>query len=76
MSDVIVVNHPLVQHKLTQMRREETDSGTILPAAARARLRCSSPTSSTRESPLEPVRIRTPITEMEAPRLAGLPPAL
>jgi uracil phosphoribosyltransferase len=73
-SDVIVVGHPLVQHKLTIMRREETDSATFRTLLGEIAMLLAY--ELTRELTLEPVRIRTPLTEMEAPRLAGLPPAL
>ena len=72
--ELIVVRHPLVQHKLTDMRRTETDSATFRRLLAEiAHLLAY---ELTRELPLEPVAIRTPVAETVAPRLAGLPPAL
>jgi uracil phosphoribosyltransferase len=72
--ELIVVRHPLVQHKLTEMRRIETDSATFRRLLAEiAHLLAY---ELTRELPLEPVAIRTPVAEAVMPRLAGLPPAL
>lgn len=64
-----VVMHPLVQHKLTLMRRKEQSS-----SAFRALLReiswllCY---EVTRDLPLEMTRIETPVQAMEAPVLVG-----
>lgn len=64
-----VVMHPLVQHKLTLMRRKEQSS-----SAFRALLReiswllCF---EVTRDLPLEMTRIETPVQAMEAPVLVG-----
>lgn len=69
MKDVTVVDHPLVQHKLTLMRREETST-----AEFRRLLREISQFLAyeiTRELPLTKRTIDTPIQEMEAPVLAG-----
>jgi uracil phosphoribosyltransferase len=71
---LVVVDHPLVQHKLSWMRREDTDSATFrrLLGEIAALLAYEL----TRELPTAPTRIRTPLAEMEAPQLAGPPPAL
>ncbi|WP_208352501.1 uracil phosphoribosyltransferase [Pseudaestuariivita rosea] len=70
MSDhLTVVTHPLVQHKLTLMRRRETST-----AEFRRLLREISQLLAyeiTRELPLAHRTIETPLTEMEAPVLAG-----
>ena len=64
-----VVQHPLVQHKLTLMRRKEQSS-----SAFRALLReiswllCY---EVTRDLPLETTPIETPVQEMDAPVLKG-----
>jgi len=64
-----VVQHPLVQHKLTLMRRKEQSS-----SAFRALLReiswllCYEVTS---DLPLELIPIETPVEQMEAPVLKG-----
>jgi uracil phosphoribosyltransferase len=66
---VVVVAHPLVQHKLTIMRRKGVSTasfrrlmreiGTLLAYEV------------TRDLPLGTERIETPLTEMDAPILAG-----
>ena len=64
-----VVDHPLVQHKLTLMRRKETST-----AEFRRLLREISQFLAyevTRDLPLTRRTIETPLTEMEAPVLAG-----
>ena len=64
-----VINHPLVQHKLTIMRREETPS-----AEFRRLLREISMLLAyevTRDLPLTMVEIKTPITTMKAPVIDG-----
>lgn len=64
-----IVRHPLVQHKLTLMRRKEQSS-----SAFRALLReiswllCF---EVTRDLPLVPERIETPVQAMDAPVLEG-----
>lgn len=65
----IVIAHPLVQHKLTLMRKAETSA-----AVFRALLREISMLLAyevTRDMPLTYVRIKTPLTSMQAPVLAG-----
>lgn len=69
MKKLTVVDHPLVQHKLTLMREEATPT-----AVFRQLLREISQFLAyevTRELPLTKVTIDTPMTEMEAPKLAG-----
>lgn len=64
-----VVTHPLVQHKLTLMREKDTST-----AVFRQLLREISQLLAyevTRELPMGTRRIDTPLTEMEAPVLAG-----
>ena len=66
---VVFIDHPLVQHKLTLMRRKETSTasfrrlmseiGTLLGYEA------------TRDLPLEVASIETPLAPMMAPLLAG-----
>jgi uracil phosphoribosyltransferase len=66
---VIVVNHPLVQHKLSLMRRKETSTGEF-----RLLLRELSPLmlyEATRDLPMTTRRIETPLETMDAPVLAG-----
>jgi uracil phosphoribosyltransferase len=70
MSDMVrVIDHPLVQHKLTLMRRVETSA-----ALFRALLREISMLLAyevTRDMPLTQRPITTPIAPMQAPVLAG-----
>jgi uracil phosphoribosyltransferase len=66
---VVVIHHPLVQHKLTLMRQAETSA-----AAFRALLREISMLLAyevTRDMPLTYERINTPLASMQAPVLAG-----
>jgi uracil phosphoribosyltransferase len=72
--EVIVVSHPLVQHKLTLMRRKDADSATFRMLLSEiAKLLAY---ELTRELPLEWVDIETPVAPTRAPVLAGKPPAL
>jgi uracil phosphoribosyltransferase len=70
MSDHLrIVGHPLVQHKLTIMRDRKTPT-----AVFRQLLREISHLLAyevTRDLPVEMIRVETPVTAMEAPRLAG-----
>ena len=69
MSHLTVVDHPLVQHKLTLMRQKETPT-----AVFRQLLREISHLLAyevTRGLEMTQVSIETPLTEMEAPKLAG-----
>ena len=64
-----VVNHPLVQHKLTLMREKSTST-----AVFRQLLREISQFLAyevTRNLEMETKRIETPMEEMDAPTLAG-----
>lgn len=66
---VIIVDHPLVQHKLTLMR--EKDAST---ARFRQLLREISPLLAyeiTRELPMTTTKIETPLCEMDAPMIEG-----
>ncbi|SFO32272.1 uracil phosphoribosyltransferase [Roseovarius lutimaris] len=64
-----IVDHPLVQHKLTLMREKETST-----AVFRQLLREISQLLAyevTRELPMTPREIETPLQKMDAPVLAG-----
>ncbi|OED43871.1 uracil phosphoribosyltransferase [Chromatiales bacterium (ex Bugula neritina AB1)] len=66
---VTVVDHPLIQHKLTLMRRTEASSSTF-----RSLLKEISHLLAyevTRDLPVEDIEIETPLTRMMAPALAG-----
>ena len=72
--NVVVIDHPLVQHKLTLMRRRETSS-----ADFRKLLREISALMGyevTRDLPLTTAEIETPLAPMEAPIIAGLKPVI
>lgn len=67
--NLIVVNHPLVQHKLTLMREKDTST-----ASFRQLLREISHLLAyeiTREMPMTTKRIETPLCEMDAPVIEG-----
>jgi len=69
MQGVTVVDHPLVQHKLTLMRdRSRTTKGFRQLLNEIGMLLCY---EVTRDLPLESVDIDTPLTAMQAPQLAG-----
>lgn len=67
--NVTVLDHPLIQHKLTLMRRKDTAS-----ADFRRLLRETAALmtyEATRDLPVETERIETPLTEMDAPVIEG-----
>ncbi|MBM3629140.1 MAG: uracil phosphoribosyltransferase [Alphaproteobacteria bacterium] len=67
--NVTVVDHPLVQHKLTQMRRKETQSDSFRRYLREIAMLLAY--EALRDLPLEKVEIETPLTRMKAPQLAG-----
>lgn len=69
MQNVTVVDHPLVQHKLTIMRNKETSTAGFRRLLNEiAHLLCY---EVTRELPLEDIEIETPLEAMQAPKLKG-----
>ena len=65
----VIIDHPLVQHKLTLMRRKQTSTGEF-----RLLLRELSPLmlyEATRDLPMQPRRISTPMEDIDAPVLSG-----
>ncbi len=69
MQGVTVVDHPLVQHKLTLMRdKERSTKGFRQLLNEIGMLLCY---EVTRDLPLEPIEIETPLTAMQAPQIAG-----
>jgi uracil phosphoribosyltransferase len=69
MKGVTVVDHPLVQHKLTLMRKKDTSTKTFRELLKEiGGLVCY---EVTRDLPLETIDIETPMTSMRAPTLAG-----
>jgi uracil phosphoribosyltransferase len=69
MQGVTVVNHPLIQHKLTLMRRKDTSTKQFRELLNEiGMLICY---EITRELPTELVEIETPLTKAKEPMLAG-----
>jgi uracil phosphoribosyltransferase len=69
MKGVTVVDHPLVQHKLTLMRKKDTSTKSFRQLLKEiGALVCY---EVTRDLPLETVQIETPLTAMQAPTIAG-----
>src|SRR3954468_7213887 len=69
MRQVHVVQHPLVQHKLTLMRQEERSTQGFRRLLNEIGMLLAYEV--TRDLPLEEVEIETPLAPMRAPRLAG-----
>lgn len=69
MKGVTVVDHPLVQHKLTLMRKKDTSTKSFRELLREiGALLCY---EVTRDLPVELVEIETPLQVMQAPQLAG-----
>lgn len=69
MSKVVVMDHPLIQHKIGIIRRKETSSKEFREMIKEiAMLICY---EATRELPLEEIQIETPITKTSVQELAG-----
>ena len=69
MSQLHVINHPMIQHKLTIMRKKETGSKDFRQLLNEiSLLMCY---EVTRVIPLEPVEIETPICPMKAAKVSG-----
>jgi uracil phosphoribosyltransferase len=66
---VTVVDHPLVQHKLTLLRRKETPTAEFRMLLREVGMMLGY--EATRDLPLGSQRIETPMTECDAPVLAG-----
>jgi len=69
MGNVTVVDHPLVQHKLTLMRRAETPTAEFRRLLREISLLLAYEV--TRDLPIELIDIETPVAPMRAPALAG-----
>lgn len=67
--NLILTDHPLVQHKMTLLRRKETSTAEFRRLAREISMLMAYEV--TRGLPLETVTITTPLEETEAPRLAG-----
>lgn len=68
-SSVNVINHPLVQHKLTIMRKKETSSGKFRRLAGEIAMLLAYEV--TRDMPVTYEEIETPLAKMKAPMLKG-----
>ena len=69
MDNVTVIDHPLVQHKLSLMRQKETDTARFRLLLREISLLLGYEV--TRDLALESRRIETPLSEMRAPFLTG-----
>ena len=69
MTDVTVVDHPLVRHKLSIMRRRDTPSAKFRQLLNEIALLLGYEV--TRDLAVEMRTISTPLTEMQAPFLSG-----
>ncbi len=69
MPNLVVVNHPLVQHKLTLMRMRETPVAEFRRLVREVALLIGY--EITRDLPLTTTTIETPLQPMQAPLLAG-----
>lgn len=69
MSSVNVINHPLVQHKLTLMRRKEASTAEFRRLLGEIATLLAYEV--TRDLPLETIRIETPLMEIDAPVLSS-----
>src|ERR1700722_14659906 len=69
MSEVTVLDHPLLRHKLALLRDKETTTGKFRQVAREISLLMAYEV--TRDLPLEPIDIETPLEQMRAERLAG-----
>ena len=69
MASVTVLDHPLLRHKLTLLRDRETTTGKFRQVAREISLLMAYEV--TRDLPLEPLDIETPLEPMQAEHLAG-----
>lgn len=71
---VTVVDHPLVAHKVTMLRKIETESDSFRSLCTEITLLTAY--EALRYLPVEPVTVETPITETSSPMLAGPAPSV
>jgi len=67
--NLFVLNHPLIQHKLSLMRDQETSTRTFRELLQEITLLMGY--ELTRDLPLTTQRIHTPLTPMDAPVIDG-----
>ncbi len=69
MSNVMVFTHPLIQHKLSILRDENTSAKEFRELVSEiAQLMCY---EATRDLPLEEIKVQTPVAEAVCHRIAG-----
>ena len=68
-ANVVLLDHPLIQHKLTLLRRKETATAEFRRLVREISMLMAY--ELTRDLPLAPVAIETPLEATEAPLLAG-----
>jgi len=73
-SGVTVVEHPLVSHKITMLRDENTSSAAFRSLCQEVTLLTAY--EALRHLPTELVPVRTPVAETRSPMLTGLAPAV
>lgn len=71
---VTVVDHPLVQHKITLLRSTSTDSGTFRSLCHEVTLLAAY--EALRDLSTTPVEVTTPLTTTQSPALDGPPPVV
>jgi uracil phosphoribosyltransferase len=69
MSDVTVLDHPLLRHKLALLRDKNTTTAKFRQVAREVSLLMAYEV--TRDLPLEPIEIETPLERMQTEQLAG-----
>jgi len=69
MADVHVIDHPLVQHKLTLLRRKEVSTAEFRRLVREVSLLMAYEVL--RDLPMDSIEIETPLEKMQAPILAG-----
>ncbi|MEM9134667.1 MAG: uracil phosphoribosyltransferase [Actinomycetota bacterium] len=71
---VTVIDHPLVQHKITRLRSTETESGLFRSLCHEVTLLAAY--EALRDLPTVPVEVTTPLTTTQSPTLDGPPPVV
>ena len=67
--NLTIINHPLVQHKLTLMRRKETPASSFRQLLWEISMLLAYEV--TRDLPLQEVSVETPVCRTKAPQLSG-----
>lgn len=69
MENLTIIDHPLIQHKLTEMRKKHTSSNHFRTLLKEISLLLAY--EITRNLPMETISIETPLEKYDAPTLAG-----